>query len=63
MHILLGGPIKPVLPFARAVTPCLLDEMVGLVPGVLAHDQTLAVATAAAGKVRRLLRVFLERHA
>ena len=35
----------------------------GLVPGVLAHDQTLAVATAAAGKVRRLLRVFLERHA
>jgi len=33
------------------------------VPGVLAHDQTLAVATAAAGKVRRLLRVFLERHA
>lgn len=35
----------------------------GLVPGVLAHDQTLAVATAAAGKIRRLLRVFLERHA
>lgn len=34
----------------------------GLVPGVLAHEQTLAVATAAADKVRRLLRVFLERY-
>jgi purine nucleotide phosphorylase len=34
----------------------------GLVPGVLAHDQTLSVAAAAAGKVRLLLRTFLERY-
>ena len=32
----------------------------GLVPGALGHDQTLAVASAASGDVRRLLRVFLE---
>jgi len=35
----------------------------GLVPGVLAHEQTLAVAAAAAGKVRLLLRTFLEHYA
>jgi inosine/guanosine/xanthosine phosphorylase family protein len=34
----------------------------GLVPGVLAHEQTLAVAGEASGKVRRLLRAFLERY-
>src|SRR5262245_57374112 len=32
----------------------------GLVPGALGHDQTIAVASAAAGDVRRLLRQFLE---
>ena len=32
----------------------------GLVPGALGHEQTLAVASAASGDVRRLLRVFLE---
>jgi purine nucleotide phosphorylase len=31
----------------------------GLVPGALGHDQTLAVASAASGDVRRLLRSFL----
>lgn len=35
----------------------------GLVPGVLAHEQTLSVAAAAAGKVRLLLRTFLEHYA
>jgi purine nucleotide phosphorylase len=35
----------------------------GLVPGALGHDQTLAVASAAAGDVRRLLRLFLEGYA
>lgn len=33
----------------------------GLVPGTLAHEQTLSVAAAAADKVRLLLRSFLER--
>lgn len=33
----------------------------GLVPGALAHEQTLSVATAAADKVRLVLRTFLER--
>jgi purine nucleotide phosphorylase len=32
----------------------------GLVPGPLGHDQTIAIASAAAGDVRRLLRQFLE---
>ena len=32
----------------------------GLVPGALGHEQTLAVANAAAGDVRRVLRTFLE---
>jgi inosine/guanosine/xanthosine phosphorylase family protein len=32
----------------------------GLVPGALGHEQTLAVANAAAGDVRRVLRAFLE---
>lgn len=32
----------------------------GLMPGALGHEQTLAVASAASGDVRRLLRVFLE---
>lgn len=32
----------------------------GLVPGKLGHDQTLAVASATSGDVRRLLRAFLE---
>jgi len=32
----------------------------GLVPGALGHQQTLAVASAAEGDVRRLLRAFLE---
>jgi purine nucleotide phosphorylase len=32
----------------------------GLVPGALGHDQTIAVASAASGDVRRLLRAFLE---
>jgi hypothetical protein len=31
------------------------------VPGALAHEQTLSVATAAADKVRLVLRTFLER--
>jgi purine nucleotide phosphorylase len=35
----------------------------GLVPGTLAHDQTIAVANSAAGDVRRLLRLFLEQYA
>jgi purine nucleotide phosphorylase len=34
----------------------------GLVPGVLGHEQTLAVAGAASGNVRRLLRTFLEHY-
>lgn len=34
----------------------------GLVPGRLAHEQTIAVAGAAAAGVRRLLRTFLERY-
>ena len=34
----------------------------GLVPGVLGHEQTLAVAGAASGNVRRLLRTFLEQY-
>ena len=32
----------------------------GIVPGAIGHDQTINVATAAAGSVRRLLRAFLE---
>jgi purine nucleoside phosphorylase len=32
----------------------------GIVPGGIGHDQTIDVATAAAGSVRRLLRAFLE---
>jgi hypothetical protein len=32
----------------------------GLVPGALGHEQTLAVANAAAGDVRRALSTFLE---
>ena len=35
----------------------------GLVPGALAHEQTLAVAEAASADVRRLLRRFLEGYA
>jgi len=35
----------------------------GLVPGTLAHDQTIAVASSAAGNVRRLMRLFLEQYA
>jgi len=35
----------------------------GLVPGTLAHDQTIAVAGTASGDVRRLLRLFLEQYA
>lgn len=34
----------------------------GLVPGTLAHDQTIAVASSASGDVRRLLRLFLEQY-
>jgi purine nucleotide phosphorylase len=34
----------------------------GLVPGALGHDQTIAVASAASGDVRRLLRHFLEHY-
>lgn len=34
----------------------------GLVPGKLGHEQTLAVAKAAAADVQRLLRTFLERY-
>ena len=34
----------------------------GLVPGALGHEQTLAVAGEASGKVHRLLRAFLERY-
>lgn len=34
----------------------------GLVPGKLGHEQTLAVARAAAADVQRLLRAFLERY-
>jgi purine-nucleoside phosphorylase len=34
----------------------------GLVPGALGHEQTLAVAGEASGKVRQLLRAFLERY-
>ncbi len=34
----------------------------GLVPGALGHEQTLAVASEASGKVRQLLRAFLERY-
>jgi purine nucleotide phosphorylase len=32
----------------------------GLVPGAIGHDQTISVANAASGDVRRLLRAFLE---
>jgi purine-nucleoside phosphorylase len=35
----------------------------GLVPGALGHEQTIAVAGAASGSVRRLLRLFLEGYA
>ncbi len=35
----------------------------GLVPGTLAHEQTIAVASSASGDVRRLLRLFLEQYA
>jgi purine nucleotide phosphorylase len=35
------------------------NSAAGLVPGALGHDQTLAVASAASGDVRRLLRSFL----
>ena len=34
----------------------------GLVPGALGHEQTLAVAGEASGKVRQVLRTFLERY-
>jgi purine nucleotide phosphorylase len=34
----------------------------GLVPGALAHEQTIAVAGAASADVRRLLRLFLEHY-
>jgi purine nucleotide phosphorylase len=34
----------------------------GLAPGKLGHDQTLAVASAASGKLRQLVRHFLERY-
>jgi inosine/guanosine/xanthosine phosphorylase family protein len=34
----------------------------GLVPGALGHEQTLAVAGEASGRVRQLLRAFLERY-
>jgi purine nucleotide phosphorylase len=34
----------------------------GLVPGALGHDHTIAVASAASGDVRRLLRHFLENY-
>jgi len=34
----------------------------GLVPGALGHEQTLAVAGEASGKVRQVLRAFLERY-
>jgi inosine/guanosine/xanthosine phosphorylase family protein len=34
----------------------------GLVPGALGHDQTIAVASAASGEVRRVLRQFLEHY-
>jgi inosine/guanosine/xanthosine phosphorylase family protein len=34
----------------------------GLVPGGIGHDQTIAVAGEASGKVRQVLRTFLERY-
>jgi len=34
----------------------------GLVPGAIGHDETISVANAASGEVRRVLRTFLERY-
>jgi purine nucleotide phosphorylase len=42
-----------------AAVSLMTNYAAGLVPGALGHDQTIAVANASAGDVRRLLRAFL----
>ena len=46
-----------------AAVSLMTNYAAGLVPGTLAHDQTIAVASSASGDVRRLLRLFLEQYA
>ena len=45
-----------------AALSLMTNHAAGLVPGMLSHEQTITVATEAADKVRRLLRIFLERY-
>ena len=46
-----------------AAVSLMTNYAAGLVPGTLAHEQTIAVASSASGDVRRLLRLFLEQYA
>lgn len=43
-----------------AAVSLMTNYAAGLVPGALGHEQTIQVATEASGKVRRVLRAFLE---
>ncbi|SJZ87046.1 xanthosine phosphorylase [Enhydrobacter aerosaccus] len=43
-----------------AAVSLMTNYAAGLVPGALGHDHTIAVASAASGDLRRLLRAFLE---
>ncbi len=43
-----------------AAVSLMTNYAAGLVPGALGHEQTIAVASAASGDLRRLLRAFLE---
>lgn len=45
-----------------AALSLMTNHAAGLVPGMLSHEQTITVATEAADKVHRLLRIFLERY-
>lgn len=45
-----------------AALSLMTNHAAGLVPGALGHDHTIAVASAASGDVRRVLRTFLERY-
>lgn len=45
-----------------AAISVLTNYAAGLVPGALGHDHTIAVASAASGDLRRLLRAFLEKY-
>lgn len=46
-----------------AAVSLMTNYAAGLVPGTLAHEQTIAVASSASGDMRRLLRLFLEQYA